>query len=284
MEARFTFANPRAVIQSLMLVLASKFLLSTAIGTELEFYLVDCDNQPATPEQAAAFLYRIAAHDITYSKEKGKGQYEIAIDYTTELNLLCNKILQVKRLLKDVATHANLSVTFAPKPFSNDYGSASHYHISLHKDDGYNIFQTGGIDDNTSLQHTIAGLLELINQSLYIFTAGDNSEFARFVPHFTAPTHISWGGNNRTTVIRIPESSPQHRRIEFRLPSAASLIENAIIFLLTAIIYGLENKQKPMPRIYGNANHPQYNLIPLWTNNIEAKKHFHFDQILANYI
>ena len=39
-------------------------------------------------------------------------------------------------------------------------------------------------------------------------------------PDRNTPINFSWGKNNRTTAIRIPESLPSAKTIEFRVPSS----------------------------------------------------------------
>ena len=58
----------------------------------------------------------------------------------------------------------------------------------------------------------------------------DHNEYQRIEPRFMAPVNLSWGGNNRTTAIRIPGTNKLNRRIEFRVPSANCNPGKVIIF------------------------------------------------------
>ena len=263
------FEQPQRLINILEAILYHDFGLKAEVGIEVEFYLHNCVN-------IEKFT---ALYGNPIIPERGKDQYEINLKSSPDLVGVCNGFHCHKNKLFSAATILNQLIDFNPKPIKEDYGSSVHYHLSLHDEKGCNIF---GIEDNTHIiESVIASILELTNQSLYMLTAVN--DFDRFVPHFMAPVNISWGGNNRTTLLRIPDSLKANKRIEFRLPSSNSAPEIVIVFLLTATLEGLKNKKKPIEKIYGNAYDRQYRLTPLLANLIEAKKCFRFVEIIANY-
>jgi glutamine synthetase len=77
---------------------------------------------------------------------------------------------------------------------------------------------------------------------------------------FMAPTHISYGGNNRSVLVRIPNSIP--RRLEHRLAAASADPSEVIYAILFSILKGLRtpSKIKTLEKTYGNAYDKQYNL------------------------
>ena len=77
---------------------------------------------------------------------------------------------------------------------------------------------------------------------------------------FMAPTHICYGGNNRTVAIRIPDSIP--RRLEHRLPAASADPASVIYAILASIVKGLSDRidTKIYAKIFGNAFDKQYGL------------------------
>ena len=252
-------------------VLYRNFCLKLELGVEIEFYLHDCDDIEKFK----------AIYEDKIISERGKNQYEINLDKTSNLITACNSFYSAKNKLISAANESNYLIDFAAKPINGDYGSAAHYHLTLLDDNSVNIF---GIDGNSHfMESIIASLLELTNPSLYLLTAASASDFERFIPNFMAPINLSWGGNNRTTLIRIPDCSKKYKRIEFRLPSSTAPIEYIIIFLLIAVMEGLKCEKTPPNKIYGNAADGQYKLTPLLANLIEAKKHFRFMEIIANY-
>ena len=207
-------------INKLINILDRKLSMTPKLGVEIEFYLRDKNNEFITTETISKFKAELERVGTILEEEKGFNQFETQIAYTSDIQQLLNEIHATKSRLILVAEKLNLKVLFNPKPFKDDYGSSMHFHLSLHNKKGHNIFSEGTISSNKLLNNVISGILLILNQSLY-FLCGDNAEeYDRFTPNFMTPVNISWGGNNRTTAIRIPESHIHNRRIEFRVPSA----------------------------------------------------------------
>ena len=81
-----------------------------------------------------------------------------------------------------------------------------------------------------------------------------------------APTHVCYGGNNRTVAIRIPDSIP--KRLEHRV-SAASADPAIIIYtILASIEKGLSRQINTdgYKKIFGNAFDNQYDLEKILPN------------------
>ena len=133
------------------------------------------------------------------------------------------------------------------------------------------------------LQKCIAGILTLSSESLHLLCR-DEADYKRFVPKFMAPTHVSWGGNNRSTIVRIPDSEPESRRIEYRLASSNNEPAAAIFLAVLGILYGLEHELLLYPRTYGNAYDEQYSLQALPKSMGDAKNLFEKEGKIANYI
>ncbi len=91
-----------------------------------------------------------------------------------------------------------------------------------------------------------------------------------------APTHISFGGNNRTVAIRMPDSRPH--RLEHRLSSPSIEPYIAIYAILKSILLGLDNPDiiNKIPKTFGNAFDDQYNLVALPKSRQEALSLFKF--------
>ena len=266
-------------IDKLIDILNKKFLIIPKFGVEIEFYLRDKNKELATIEKIKQFEAKLKEKHLILEEEKGLNQFEIQTSYTSNIKQLLNKIHAIKSYLISIAEALSLKVLFNPKPFKNDYGSSMHFHLSLHDKNDHNIFSKGTINNNKPLNDVVSGVLSMLNQSLY-FLCGDNlEEYKRFSPNFMSPVNISWGGNNRTTVIRIPESHIDNRRIEFRLPSASCNAQRTIFFLLFASMYGMEFTSNTIDRIYGNAHDDQYHLTWLHNNPNDAKKHYMLDKI-----
>lgn len=115
--------------------------------------------------------------------------------------------------------------------------------------------------------------MKFLPNSIQIFASTEDSYLRFRNADFFTPTTISWGNNNRTTALRIPESSSAHRRIEHRVPCNDADLEQVLYSILLAAGYGIKNKITPTtPKIFGNSFEPQYNLPKIPQSLREAQK------------
>jgi glutamine synthetase len=252
--------------------------LEAKIGAELEFYLI----HQGEDEQKVIDL--IGQKCDRVDKERGWRQYECILEYTGNLKGLATDLEELKGHIAVSARQNSIKAEFSPKPFDAEYGSALHLHLTLHDEYGINVFSANQIEDCANLKYVIAGLLQITPAATFLLSKKEE-DFKRF--HDTAhmaPTHISWGGNNRTTIIRIPDSKPKHRRIEFRLPHASSNPHLAIITLLLGALLGLDERILPPKRVHGNAFDEVYDLPKLPQTMEEAQNQFENNEKIAHYI
>lgn len=248
------------LIKKIQEIITDKYNLVPLIGVEIEFYIL-----PNDKENDAEKLIRIIETEmkIEIQKERGKGQYEFTIAPESNFVNLTNKINQYKEIILNVChkNTAHMQIDFSPKPLNNDYGSSAQYNLTLHKikekNHGLNIFsKEAKFEDNRYIMYVINGILELLETRWeWLISSNAEAEKKRMEPGWMAPTNVSWGGNNRTTAIRIPDSNSENRRIEFRVPSPITAPEKVILLLLQGILVGLEKQKYPkIPRSYGNAH------------------------------
>lgn len=246
--------------------------LKPLFGVELEFYILGI----VSDKLLESISNEIG---IEVQTEKGYEQYEIASMIFDDIFVLIDYINSIKKRISDIALNYGNTVSFSAKPFPDDYGSGMHIHMSFLDDNNKNIFNNyDTINENYTLLNVIGGILALVNKSLYMIISQDKSEFDRLHNSDLTPSTVSWGKNNRTTAIRIPDSHPnnRNRRLEFRVPSSSSNIANCINFLLTSAIYGIKKRILPATCIYGNANDSTYNLTSLHKNADDMKAAFCF--------
>lgn len=258
--------------------------LQPVLGVEIEFYLLNCSSEDVILNLLAKISSELG---VEVKKEKGYGQYEVASQQYKDVWALIDFVNAAREKILAVVGNEGAGVTFQPKPYINDHGSAMHIHLSLVDYEGENIFNRfKSIEENTILLNVMGGILELLNSSLYMIVGDDESELDRLYKSEMAPTTLSWGKNNRTTALRIPDSLPCHRnrRIEFRVPSSQSNIEANVAFLLTAAAYGVKNNISPGACIYGNANDAAYGLKQLYNNLADIKKAFVFWNVFDNIV
>lgn len=225
--------------------LKREFNLTPCLGAELEFYLTNLvDNWQLTKLE----------EDIeqVIKKEKGHNQYEIEIPPSTNVASYPGRISKMKKVIEEKARKLNLEANFKSKPFTNDYGSSMHIHFNF-------------LEDNNAEKYARI-LCHYLPLTITAFLPKEE-DYQRLDSRFMAPTHICYGGNNRTTLIRIPDSLP--KRIEHRLASADANPYEVIYAILSSIYSGLKHPQQidKIDKIYGNAYDPQYNLVKILQNS-----------------
>jgi glutamine synthetase len=258
------------------------FGIKPKIGYELEFYLTDYSNNQIPHTKAKTFKEFSEDAGFEIEDERGLGQFEVQMSPTTSIANLVEGFYSLKESLSDSALKAGYRVNFLPKPFLDDFGSALHIHLNFLNLNNHNIFAKPSIEENEELLRIIYGILDTLQEGIYYFCK--ESDFTRFLPKLMAPTHLSWGGNNRTTCIRVPVSSTEDRRLEFRVASAQASIEKVILFLLISALHGLKSNHLFFPRTYGNAFDEQYSLQLLPQSLKESEKIFHERGILKKYL
>ena len=266
-------------IHELTNTLRNQFSIIPKLGVEIEFYLRDKTADLCSNEQIKEFRDKLLAKNILLTEENGPQQFEIQIEHTSDIYKLIDDISLAKSLLKSIADSLSLKAIFRPKPFKGAHGSSMHFHLSLHNKTGHNIFSDNTINTNELLNNIINAILSMLNQYMHFLCGEDAEEYQRFTPNFMAPVNVSWGGNNRTTAIRVPESTNYNRRIEFRIPSASCEPQKIVFFLLLASINGIKHPSWPIKRIYGNASDDQYNELKNLPNTIQEAKTMHLNHL-----
>ena len=174
------------------------------------------------------------------------GQAEIDMRYDT-LTRMADFCMVHKYVVKNVARAHGKVATFMPKPLFQDNGSGMHTHQSLWKD-GTNLFYDSegyALLSETCL-HYIGGLLKH-SPALLALIAPTTNSYRRLVPGYEAPVNLVYSVRNRSACIRIPTyfSSPEARRIEYRVPDPSCNPYLAFAAMLLAGLDGVVNKIDP---------------------------------------
>ncbi len=262
--------------------------LQPIIATEIEFYFASVvDDEWLAKISSEIRSAKIPAGEIT--KEKGEFQYEVALLPSPTPAMAAENLLRLKKIL------ASYGADFTPKPHENQPGSGLHIHISLLDKDGKNVFEKSGDEEETEIMlHSIGGLLATMKESMVFFAPNEES-YKRFnVPAYNkqsetynnSPVNVSWGGNNRTTAVRIPTSTvnPSMRHIEHRVAGTDADPFMVIAVILAGIHHGITQTIDPGEKIYGNAYEPQYRLELLPKSLVEATQVFDKSEIIKGYI
>jgi glutamine synthetase len=183
--------------------------------------------------------------------EDANGQWEMNWEYDHVLKTSDRHVF-FKYMVKYIAEKDGMRATFMPKPFSNLTGNGCHINASLWDKTGKkNMFMDpkGELGLSQLAYHFLGGVIQNVDSLTSIFNPTVNSykriNAPRTVSGATwAPNTITWGGNNRTNMVRIPEGN----RIEFRLADGAMNPYLAPAALLACGLKGVEEKIDPGKR------------------------------------
>lgn len=212
--------------------------LTPIIGAEIEFYL----SENIHVKELASKI----GHDIKL--EKGKNQYEIDLPPSSDLVNIARDIESARKDIGLFAEQMGGNADFRSRPFANDYGSSMHIHL--------NFLEDSNIEKYAQI------LCHYLSQYIKYFLPRPE-DYKRLDSKFMAPTHISWGGNNRSVLIRIPDSLP--KRLEHRLAAASADPAEVIFAILDSIRQGIlsYNNIPQIIKTHGNAFDEQYSLVPI---------------------
>ncbi|MFA6082956.1 glutamine synthetase family protein [Mucilaginibacter sp.] len=177
--------------------------------------------------------------------ETGPGVYEAAIMHDEVLKA-ADKAVLFKTAVKEIASKHGISATFMAKWNADLPGCSGHIHQSLWtKDQSQNLFYDGADINKMSELHKqyLAGQLYCMPHLLPMYAPTINS-YKRLVEGAWAPTTITWGMDNRTTALRVINTTAGYTRLETRIPGSDTNPYLAIAAALASGLYGIKNKLK----------------------------------------
>ncbi|MEC4295555.1 type I glutamate--ammonia ligase [Adlercreutzia shanghongiae] len=183
---------------------------------------------------------------VEYSHhEKGPSQHEIDLRYADALSM-ADAVMTYKQVVKEIAMKHGVYASFMPKPMADAPGNGMHVHQSLIDKSGNNVFfdanDSSGYNLSSVAKSYIAGLLKYAPEYTLVTNQYVNS-YKRLQPGGEAPTCISWGARNRSTLVRIPGYRPNSEsacRVELRSPDPAANPYLAFAVMLAAGLAGIE--------------------------------------------
>ena len=261
------------MLEKPLLLLAIEHSLTPQVAGEIEFYLLGADEVGVESWQgeieAACAAAGIGLHRV--EKERGDEQYEISLLPTDAASAAAN-IIAIRHIITQAGRKCGLEANFATRPKEGQPCSGLHLHIHLADSSGKNVYFKRDEEISPLLNHSIGGLLAWLPASMPVF-APQAEDYVRFTKTGHTPTTISWGANNRTVAIRLPDKAADNKHIEHRVCASAAAPEAAIALMLAAIHDGLSNKIEPSsPQTYGDASLEMYHLAPLPASLPEAQK------------
>ena len=182
--------------------------------------------------------------------EDGNGQFEMNWEYDHAL-ITADRHAFFKYMVRTIAEKHGLRATFMPKPFINLTGSGCHAHVSLWKGKK-NLFEDpkGELGLSPLAYQFIGGIVHNA-EALCALTNPTVNSYKRINAPVTAsgatwsPNTVTYAGNNRTHMIRIPEPN----RFELRLPDGAANPYLLQASVLVAGLDGIASKRDPGKRL-----------------------------------
>ncbi len=272
---------PRQVLKRVLELYAHKGW-RPIVAPEIEFYLVDRNQDPDYPlkppvgrsgrAETGRQSYSIAAvnefdalfDDIydfseaqgleidTLIHEEGAAQMEINLLHGDPL-VLADQVFLFKRTIREAALRHGMYATFMAKPIANEPGSAMHIHQSVvDLETGENIFSNAQGGPTRDFFAFIAGQQRLLPNVMCMLAPYVNS-YRRLMRKSVAPINVHWGYDNRTVGLRVPNSPPQARRVENRVPSSDANPYLAIAASLACGYIGMTEGYTPEEPVDGSA-------------------------------
>jgi glutamine synthetase len=271
MDGKPVEQGPRVVLQKVMAeAAAAGFEMKS--GVECEFFLTNPDGtaiadtaDTATKPcyDASALLRRYdviteicdAMLDLGWEAyqndhEDANGQFEMNWTYDNAL-VTADRHVFFKFMAKSIAEKHGLRATFMPKPFLGLTGSGCHSHVSLWNGDK-NLFEdeAGELGVSALGYNFIGGIIEHAEALAALLNPTVNSYKRINAPRTTSgatwsPNTVTYSGNNRTHMIRIPEPG----RFEMRLADGATNPYLLQAGILAAGLDGIKKQTNPGPRL-----------------------------------
>ncbi len=198
-------------------------------------------------ETLVAALQQVDIDVFQIDHEDANGQFEVNYTYSECLKS-ADDFVMFKMAASEIANAMGMICSFMPKPFANRPGNGLHFHMSL-SDGESNLFadkdDVRGLGLSRLAYHFTAGLLAHA-PALTALCAPTINSYKRLVVGQSvtgatwAPAYISYGNNNRSCMVRIPEG-----RIELRLPDGACNPYLATAAMIAAGLDGIDRALDP---------------------------------------
>jgi glutamine synthetase len=263
---------PRVILKSLIARTADAGF-EPWVGAEVEYFLLNRDAdgslsvadaadtaaQPCYDARGVTRMYdhltsisaamnRLGWFNYANDHEDGNGQFEQNFEYSDALTT-ADRVVTLRYLLSVMAAERGMIATFMPKPFADKTGSGLHLHLSL-TSAGNPVFPADDDDRGLGLSDTayafVGGILEHAC-ALQAVVAPTVNSYKRTGAVSTssgaswAPKTPTYGGNDRTHYIRVPDSS----RVELRGGDGSANPYLAIAAALGAGIDGIKRSTDP---------------------------------------
>ena len=309
MDGKPVEASPRVALKQ-QIARAENLGFRMKTGVECEYFLVSADGssisdlndtqeKPCYDQSALMRQYDVISEICDSMIELGwgpyqndhedaNGQFEMNWDYDDAL-VTADRHVFFKYMVKAITEKHGLRATFMPKPFSNLTGNGCHAHVSVWDKTGQNNLFEDSNDEmglSTTAYHFLGGVLHNAQALTAIFNPTVNS-YKRIDAQVTtsgstwSPNAVTYGGNNRTHMVRIPDRG----RFELRLMDGAANPYLLQAGVLAAGLDGVENERDPGKRLDINMytdGHKIRGLRRLPANLLDAIRLFEKSKVLRS--
>jgi glutamine synthetase len=284
MDGKPVEASPRVALKRQIEAAANRGL-RVKTGVECEFFLVnpagdrlsdemDREEKPCYDQSALMRRYDVISeicdsmaalgwNPYQNDHEDANGQFEMNWDYDDCLTT-ADRHTFFKFMAKSIAEKHGYRATFMPKPFVHLTGNGCHAHVSVWDKTGKkNLFMHKSDELGLSklAYQFLGGVLHSADSMAAMFIPSVNS-YKRIDAAVTSsgatwsPNAITYSGNNRTHMVRIPDPG----RFEIRLMDGATnpyLLQAAVV---ASGLDGVANNRDPGKRIDLNMYTEQHKL------------------------
>jgi glutamine synthetase len=293
MDGKPVEASPRVMLKKQNEKL-SKRNLKMKSGVECEFFLLSEDGnsisdprdiQPKPCYDQSALMRRydlikeicdsmieLGWNPYQNDHEDANGQFEMNWDYSDSL-VTADRHTFFKFMVKSLSEKHGLRATFMPKPFENLTGNGCHAHISLW-DGKSNKFldKSDRLGLNKLAYNFLGGIIKNAQALSSFFNPSINSYRRINAPPTKSgaswsPSSISYTGNNRTHMIRVPDPG----RFELRLMDGSVNPYLLQAGVMAAGLDGINNKIDPGEPLFCNmyTDYKNYPNLPKLPDELE---------------
>jgi glutamine synthetase len=309
MDGKEVADSPRVQLKNRVAAAAKKGLRMKS-GVECEYFLItpdgkgvadtlDTQEKPCYDQSALMRRYDVVTEicdcmlqlgwkPYQNDHEDANGQFEMNWEYDDAL-LTADRHVFFKYMVKAIAEKHGLRATFMPKPFTNLTGNGCHAHVSVWDKTGKkNLFHDprGELGLSKMAYNFLGGVIYSAEALCAIFNPTINSYKRINAPRTTsgatwAPNTVTFSGNNRTHMIRIPDQG----RFELRLMDGAANPYLLQAGVLAAGLDGIANKRDPGKRHDINMyeeGHTLKNVKRLPLNMLDAVRAFRDSKVMRS--
>jgi len=285
-------ASPRIMLKNQIKKL-SEHGFTMKSGVECEYFLIsqdgtsiadkrDTQSKPCYDQSALMRRYDLIKEICDSMIEMGwgpyqndhedaNGQFEMNWNYSGCL-ITADRHAFFKFMVKTLSEKHGLRATFMPKPFENLTGNGCHAHVSVWKGKNNVFLDSSDRLGLSKIAYNFLGGVIKNAESLSAFFNPTINSYRRINAPPTksgaswSPSSISYTGNNRTHMIRIPDPG----RFELRLMDGSANPYLLQAGVLAAGLHGLKNKINPGKPLNCNmyTDYKKYPNLPKLPDNL----------------